>query len=68
MGLDEDSLVTRAEVMRAINKYIKDNNLQVETDRRNFVPDKSLSKLLDVDGQISYFGVQKYITPLMKKD
>ena len=46
-----------------INKYIVDNNLRKEEDKRQIIPDKKLSKLLNLDGseQLSYFNLQKYI-------
>ena len=35
--VNSDNHITKAEVMKHISQYIKDNNLQVETDKRQFV-------------------------------
>lgn len=65
LGLDKDVEIARNEVTKLINKYIVDNNLRNEQDKRKIQPDKKLAKLLnfDVNGdeQLSYFNLQKYI-------
>jgi chromatin remodeling complex protein RSC6 len=63
LGLKKDVEVARNEVTKMINKYIVDNNLRKEEDKRQILPDKKLSKLLNLDGseQLSYFNLQKYI-------
>ncbi len=63
LGLKKDVEVARNEVTKMINKYIVDNNLRKEEDKRQIIPDKKLSKLLNLDGseQLSYFNLQKYI-------
>ena len=44
-------------------KYIKENNLQNESDKRIIEPDDKLQSLLEVpDGEIiTYFTLQKYM-------
>ena len=65
LGLDKDVEIARNEVTKLINKYIVDNDLRNEEDKRKIQPDKKLAKLLnfDVNGdeQLSYFNLQKYI-------
>lgn len=53
----------RTEVTRMINDYIKANNLQDPTDKRNIKPDDSLQKIMNLgEGDVlSYFNLQKYI-------
>ena len=65
LGLDKDVEIARNEVTKLINKYIVDNDLRNEEDKRKIQPDKKLATLLnfDVNGdeQLSYFNLQKYI-------
>ena len=63
LGLDKDIEMPRNEVTKLINKYIVDNELRDNSDKRKILPDKKLGKLLGWDGkeQVSYFNLQKYI-------
>lgn len=63
LGLDKDVEMPRNEVTKLINKYIVDNDLRDESDKRKILPDKKLKELLGWDGkeQVSYFNLQKYI-------
>ena len=63
LGLDKDVEMPRNEVTKLINKYIVDNDLRDQSDKRKILPDKKLGKLLGWDGkeQVSYFNLQKYI-------
>lgn len=58
-----EGLVSRVDVTKYICKYIKDNELQNPEDRRQIVPDKKLSSLLNYDSKTSeqpltYFRIQ----------
>ena len=58
-----EGLVSRVDVTKYICKYIKDNNLQNPEDRRQIVPDKKLSSLLNYDSKtaeqpLTYFRIQ----------
>lgn len=57
----ESKLVSRVEVTKAICTYVKDNNLQLQTDRRQFTPDEKLAKLLGTSAPLTYYDLQKYI-------
>ena len=63
LGLDSDVEMPRNEVTKLINKYIVDNDLRDQSDKRKILPDKKLGNLLGWDGkeQVSYFNLQKYI-------
>ena len=56
--------ITKAEVMKHISSYIKDHNLQTENDKRQFVPNKQLTKIFGMDkGKVNdIFKINKYIT------
>jgi chromatin remodeling complex protein RSC6 len=64
LGVDAKAELSRPAVTKQITKYIKDNKLQNESNKREIVPDKKLSKLLSgpTDGEsLTFFNLQKYI-------
>lgn len=64
LGLDAKAELSRPDVTKRITKYIKDNNLQNDTNKREILPDKKLGKLLSgpTDGSaLTFFNLQKYI-------
>ena len=63
-GWNEADLKSRVDVTKYICNYIKDNNLQNPTDRRQILADKKLSKLLDyseTDKPLTYYRIQTYM-------
>jgi len=64
---DAGKLYSRVDVTRFICSYVKENNLQVETDKRRWTPDKKLAKLLAYDAKteepMTYCYLQKKIQP-----
>jgi chromatin remodeling complex protein RSC6 len=63
LGLASDTMLARTEVTRMLTKYIKDNGLQVESDKRTIKPDVKLRDLLKLkDGEtLTYFNLQTHI-------
>jgi len=63
LGKPEGTEMARTEVTKYLTKYIKEHNLQDETNRRKILPDNSLQKLLNVQGtdEVTYFNLQKYM-------
>lgn len=61
--------MARTAVTREINQYIRNNNLQDATNGRKILFDDKLGKLLKLDkGQeLTYFNLQKYMSPHFKK-
>jgi len=57
--------LARTDVTKFLTKYIKDNSLQLQTDKRTIVPDAALHKLLKTtkDDKITYFNLQKFMKP-----
>ena len=45
-GVKSGDLVSRTDVSRMVNRYIKENNLQYSENRREIVPDAKLKKIL----------------------
>lgn len=66
LGKTTGTEMARTEVSKEINRYIKANNLQLQTNRRVITPDTKLSALLKLkEGgeQLTYFNLQKYMKP-----
>lgn len=67
LGKATGTEMARTEVSKELHKYIKDNNLQLQTNRRTIVPDAKLSTLLrinDTTVPLTYFNLQQYISHL----
>ena len=65
LGLDATGTVSRSDVTRRINKYIKDNDLKHPDNGRVIVMDEKLTKLLSPpEGeQVTFLNMQRYISP-----
>lgn len=66
LGKESGVEMARTEVSKEITKYIKENNLQLATNKRIITPDNKLAVLLNYkEGTepLSYFNLQKYISP-----
>jgi chromatin remodeling complex protein RSC6 len=63
LGMTHGTEIARTDVTKQLTKYIKSNELQDEANRRRIIPDKKLSKLLNVGkGQeVTYFNLQKFM-------
>jgi upstream activation factor subunit UAF30 len=57
------SEIARTEVTQYLISYIKDNGLQNEDNKKLITPDMKLNELLelDVEDDLSYFNIQKYM-------
>lgn len=69
MKIPHGSERSRTDVTRSINQYIKTNNLNNPTNKRYVIPDATLKKLLNLSDteQISFFHMQRYLSPHVKK-
>jgi chromatin remodeling complex protein RSC6 len=67
-GLPIGTLMTRCELTRMINKYIRENGLDDKENKRNIHPDEKLKALLKItdDKQLTYFNLQRHLSPLFK--
>ena len=65
LGLGKEDTVSRSDVTRKVNKYIKDNGLKHPENGRVIVLDEKLSKLLTPpEGeQVTFLNMQKFISP-----
>ena len=57
VGMDEAS---RAQCVKHLWAYIKDNNLQDPENKQYFVPDKKMAKLFGTD-RLKGFSMSKYL-------
>jgi chromatin remodeling complex protein RSC6 len=64
MGQPNGTLIARTEVTKYLNKYIIDNNLKHQTEKKYILPDESLWKILGEEArgqEITHFNIQKYM-------
>ena len=71
LRLDHGTKATKAEVMKMISSYIKEKNLQVETDKRRFTPNKELSKIFGVNVKkakdMTFVEINKHVSHHLTK-
>lgn len=65
--LGKEGMVSRVDVTKSICSYIKTNNLQSNEDRRQFIPDDKLAKLLGTKQPLTYYKLQEVIQPHFPK-
>ena len=67
-GEDKYTMVSRAEALRSISKYIKVQGLQNPEAKKFFKPDSKLVKMLKIDKNTEYkfLDLNKYLTDLLK--
>lgn len=71
-GWNPDELKSRVDVTKFLCNYIRENNLQNPTDKRQIVPDAKLSKLIKYDSKkesepLRYYSLQKFLKPHFMK-
>lgn len=69
LGIPAGSELSRTEVTRKINAYVKEHNLNDPANKRIILPDAKLKKLLKVKDtdSVSFFNLQKYLSPCFIK-
>jgi chromatin remodeling complex protein RSC6 len=71
-GWNPDDLKSRVDVTKFLCNYIRENNLQNPSDKRQIVPDAKLSKLIKYDSKkesepLRYYSLQKFLKPHFMK-
>jgi len=64
MGRKEGELISRIEITKYLNKYIKEKDLENPENRQNIMPDENLWKILGEEARnekITHFTIQKYL-------
>ena len=69
LGKDKGTEMARTDVTREINMYIRSNNLQDKDNGRKINPDTKLQALLKLEttDELTYFNLQKYMSPHFQK-
>lgn len=64
LGVAKGTEMSRTDVTRKVNAYIKEHNLNKPENRRIILPDSKLRKILAVkpEEEVSYFSLQKYLS------
>ena len=70
LNKEKGSQMARTDVTREINAYIRAHNLQDKQNGRKIIPDPKLAKLLKLDSndELTYFNLQKYMSPHFHKE
>lgn len=65
LDLSDDELVSRSEVTKRINAYVKEQGLKHPDDGRVIIMDAKLTKLLEppADIQVTFLNIQKFLSP-----
>ena len=65
LGVNKGTEMARTEVIKYVNKYIKDKNLHDQNNKKVIVPDAKLQTLLQSSStdEITYFNLQTYMKP-----
>lgn len=69
MGINPVGVISRTEVTKFINKYIETRKLQCADNKKTFIPDGALMKLLQVTTPepIAYFDIQRKLNVYFNK-
>jgi chromatin remodeling complex protein RSC6 len=69
-GVERGTKMSRTDVTRAINSYIKEKNLNKPENKRQILPDEKLRTLLKLKAgeEVNYFRMQAFLSPLFIKE
>lgn len=70
LEIDADSMMARTEVTKAINKYVKENNLQNPQNKRELILDEKLKTIIKAQNgeTVTFFNLQRFMSPHYIKD
>jgi len=70
LGKETGTEMARTSVTRDINAYIRSNSLQDVDNGRKIIPDSKLATLLKLtkEDELTYFNLQKYMSPHFHKN
>ena len=65
LDIENNITLTKAEVMKSVSNYIKEKNLQVQEDKRKFLPDKVLTKIFGIKTahNMTFVEINKHVSP-----
>ena len=64
LSVEHGQMMTKAAVMKHISSYIKEKKLQVEENRRQFIPNKALSKIFSIKKpkNMTFVEINKHVS------
>ena len=69
LSVEQGTKLTKSEVMKSISSYIKEKNLQVAENKRQFVPNKQLAKIFNMKSPYSmtFVEINKHVSHHLSK-
>tara|TARA_A100000164_G_C21880927_1_gene760244 strand:- start:637 stop:1062 length:426 start_codon:yes stop_codon:yes gene_type:complete len=69
LSVKHGTMLTKAEVMKSISSYIKEKNLQVAENKRQFIPNKQLSKIFNIKKphSMTFVEINKHVSHHLTK-
>jgi len=69
LSIDKGTKLTKAEVMKSVSNYIKEKNLQIQEDKRRFLPNKELSKIFGIKKpqNMTFVEINKHVSQHLSK-
>ena len=69
LSLQHGTMLTKAEVMKSISSYIKEKNLQVAENKRQFIPNKQLAKIFNIKKpqSMTFVEINKHVSHHLTK-
>ncbi len=69
LSVDSNTMLTKAQVMKSISEYIKTNNLQVQTNKRKFKPNTTLTKVFGMpkNSELTFVEINKHVSSHLSK-
>ena len=69
LSVEHGTKLTKAQVMKTISSYIKEKNLQVAENKRQFIPNKELSKIFKIKKaqSMTFVEINKHVSHHLSK-
>ena len=69
LSVEHGTKLTKAQVMKTISSYIKEQNLQVAENKRQFIPNKDLSKIFKIKKahSMTFVEINKHVSHHLSK-
>lgn len=69
LSVEHGTKLTKAQVMKSISSYIKEKNLQVQENKRQFIPNKELSKIFKIKKahSMTFVEINKHVSHHLSK-
>lgn len=70
LKITDDTKLPRTQITKLIYEYIRQNNLQSETDKRTIIPNKDLQDIfgLEKNEQLSFYNIQSHLKKIYQTE